>query len=132
LEGVSGVGFSFGVDRIFDVMEELQLFPVETFTTTQVMFTNFDKAAEAYALPILRKFRQSGIKCEIYPHSAKLKKQLDYADAKKIPFVVLIGSDEIQSGLLTLKNMRTSEQTKLSEEAIFTLLTATNLENNYK
>lgn len=122
LSGVSGVGFSFGVDRIYDVMEELDIFPKEGTTTTKVLFSNFDAQAEAFALPILRKFRQNGICCEIYPTSSKLDKQMKYANARKIPFVILIGSDEMQSNLLTIKDMQTGKQEKQSIEAILNLL----------
>ena len=98
-------------------MDELKLFPESSFTTTKVLFTNFDAQAETYSLPLLRQLRQAGISAELYPDAAKLKKQLDYADRKGIPFVVLVGSDEMQTGLLTLKNMQTGEQQKLSFEA---------------
>jgi histidyl-tRNA synthetase len=114
LKGTSGVGISFGVDRIYDVLEELNLFPENGAVTTQLLFTNFDAEAEAYALPLLRKARQAGIKAELYPDSAKLRKQLDYADRKRIPFVLLIGSEEIKSGKLTLKHMTTGEQEAVS------------------
>ena len=120
--GLSGVGISFGVDRIYDVMDELKLFPESSFTTTKVLFTNFDTQSEAYSLPLLRQLRQAGISAELYPDAAKLKKQLDYADRKGIPFVILIGSDEMQTGLLTLKNMQTGEQQKLNFEACANLL----------
>jgi len=120
--GISGVGISLGVDRIYDVMEELNLFPDSQTTSTKVMISNFDEEAFTYGLSILPKFRKAGINSEIYPDSVKLKKQLDYADRKRIPFVILIGSDEIQSGLLTLKNMKTGEQQKLNAEDIITLL----------
>ncbi len=120
--GISGVGISLGVDRIYDVMEELNLFPESQKTSTKVMISNFDEEAFAYGLSILPKFRKAGINSEIYPDSVKLKKQLDYADRKSIPFVILIGSDEMQSGLLTLKNMKTGEQQKLKTEDIITLL----------
>lgn len=121
--GISGVGISLGVDRIYDVMEELNLFPESQKTSTKVMISNFDEEAFRFGLSILPKFRNAGINSEIYPDSVKLKKQLDYADRKNIPFVILIGSDEIQSGLLTLKNMKTGEQQKLKTEDIITLLT---------
>jgi histidyl-tRNA synthetase len=121
--GISGVGISLGVDRIYDVMEELALFPESQKTSTKVMISNFDEEAFRFGLSILPKFRNAGINSEIYPDSVKLKKQLDYADRKNILFVILIGSDEIQSGLLTLKNMKTGEQQKLKTEDIITLLT---------
>ncbi len=111
---LSGVGISLGVDRIYDVMEELKLFPENQSVTTKLLFTNFDAQAELYSLPLLQKARQAGINAELYPDAAKLKKQLDYADRKKIPFVVLIGSTEMETGELTLKNMITGEQQKVT------------------
>jgi histidyl-tRNA synthetase len=120
--GISGVGISLGVDRIYDVMEELNLFPESQRTSTKVMVSNFDQDAFKYGLSILPKLRNAEINAEIYPDSVKLKKQLDYADRKSIPFVVLIGSDEMQSGLLTLKNMKTGEQQKLHIEDIISSL----------
>ncbi|KQS28161.1 histidine--tRNA ligase [Dyadobacter sp. Leaf189] len=121
--GISGVGISLGVDRIYDVMEELGLFPESQQTSTKVMISNFDEEAFKYGLTILPKLRNAGINAEIYPDSVKLKKQLDYADRKSIPFVILVGSDEMQSGLLTLKNMKTGEQQKLHLEDIIPSIT---------
>jgi len=118
LKGLTGAGISFGADRIYDVMEELKLFPESTEETTKVLISNFDKEAELYALPLLQSLRTAGIAAELYPAPAKLKKQLGYADDKKIPFVVLIGSEEIQSGKLTLKNMRSGEQEKITPEEL--------------
>lgn len=115
---MSGVGFSFGIDRIFDVMEELKLFPSESRTSTQVIFSNFDKKAEDYTLPILMKLRQEGIKCEIYPKPSKLKKQMTYANSKGIPFVVLVGEKEMESQKLTLKNMESGEQEELNIDEV--------------
>ncbi len=122
LKGLTGVGVSFGADRIYDVLQELDLFPEFTAAGTIVLISNFDKEAERYALPILQQLRMANIASELYPSSAKLKKQMSYADDKRIPFVILIGSDEIQSGLLTLKNMKTGEQQKLALKAIVELL----------
>lgn len=113
LNDLTGVGISFGADRIYDVMLELNLFPVATEHSTKVLLSNFDLAAERYALPILQRLREAGISAEIYPSAAKLKKQMTYANDKKIPFVVLIGSEEIETGLLTVKNMSTGEQHKM-------------------
>ncbi|RDC62988.1 histidine--tRNA ligase [Adhaeribacter pallidiroseus] len=113
LPNVSGVGISFGVDRIYDVLEELQLFPESVQTSTQVLLTNFDSLSEAYALPILQQLRAAGIATELYPDQVKLAKQMTYADQKKIPYVLLIGSEEITSGQLKFKNMRTGEQESL-------------------
>ncbi|MCS6822320.1 MAG: histidine--tRNA ligase [Microscillaceae bacterium] len=110
LPNVSGVGFSFGLDRIFDVLEKLNLFPAHTHTTTQVMFTNFDQTAQNYALSWLQKTRKAGIKAEIYPQPVKLKKQLDYANQKNIPFVVLIGSEEMEKQMFSLKDMQIGTQ----------------------
>jgi histidyl-tRNA synthetase len=124
LKGVSGVGISFGVDRIFDVMEELGLFSSGAHSTTQLLFTNFDETALVYTLPLLKQVRERGINSEIYPDSGKLKKQLDYANSKQIPFVVLIGSDEISSSRLTLKNMQTGEQQQLNLQDIIQVVTA--------
>ena len=117
--GLSGVGISFGVDRIYDVLEELNLFPNNQAVTTKLLFCHFGKEEQNYTLPLLRAARERGINAEVFPDNAKIKKQLDYADRKKIPFVVIIGSDELQSGLLTLKDMTSGEQFKLSIEDIF-------------
>lgn len=114
LKDLTGVGISFGADRIYDVLEELNLFPAETVQGTKVLISNFDEKAELYALPVLQELRTAGIAAELYPSSAKLKKQMSYADAKNIPYVILIGDDEMSSGLLTLKNMQSGEQQKLS------------------
>jgi histidyl-tRNA synthetase len=118
LPNVSGVGISFGVDRIYDVMEEMKLFDQLNLqsSTTQVMFVNFGKEEEKYCLKLLQQVRAAGINAEIYPDAAKMKKQMSYADDKKIPFVILVGSEEIKSGELTLKNMQTGEQEKTSVE----------------
>lgn len=124
LSDLTGVGISFGADRIYDVLEELKLFPESTSESTTVLISNFDEQAERFALPLLQKLRTSGIRAEIYPSSAKLKKQMTYADDKNIPFVILIGSDEMESGLLTLKNMKSGEQQKLSADQTIVLLLA--------
>lgn len=121
MPGLSGVGISFGVDRIYDVMEELQLFPENQSVSTQVMITNFDAAAEAHGLGVLRQLREAGINAELYPDASKLKKQFDYADRKRIPYVLIIGSEEIQTGTYSLKNMHSGEQQKLDLAAILAL-----------
>lgn len=118
LPDVSGVGISFGADRIYDVLEEAKLFPDFTGMTTQVLFVNFGKEEEKYCLPLLKKVRDAVINAEIYPESAKMKKQMSYADDKKIPFVIIVGSEEMQSGKLSLKNMQSGEQNKLTIEEI--------------
>jgi histidyl-tRNA synthetase len=122
LSDLTGVGISFGADRIYDVLEELKLFPESASESTRVLISNFDEAAEKYALPLLHILREKGISAEIYPSSAKLKKQMTYADDKNIPFVILIGSDEMETSLLTLKNMKSGEQQKLSTEQIIEAL----------
>lgn len=114
LKDVSGVGFSFGIDRVFDVMEELNLFPASTAESTKVLICNFDTESEKKCLPLLTKLRAAGINSEIYPESAKLKKQMNYANKKSIPYVLLIGSEELKSGQLTLKDMTSGEQTALT------------------
>ena len=118
LPNVSGVGISFGADRIYDVLEELKLFPETITTATKVLFVNFDEKSAAYILPLLQKVRTENIPAELYPSPDKMKKQLGYADAKKIPFVVLAGEDEMKEGKLTLKNMASGEQEKLTIDEI--------------
>ena len=113
MPGLSGVGFSFGADRIFDVLNTLDLFPKEAVHTTQVLFINFGEKETAYCIPLVAKLRKAGIRTEIYPDSAKMKKQMGYANAKEIPFVVLVGENEMNTGKLTLKNMTTGEQTQV-------------------
>ena len=122
LPNVSGVGISFGADRIYDVMEELNLFPDSSRATTTVMFVNFGVEEEKHCLQLLVKVRSAGINAEIYPEAAKMKKQMGYADAKKIPYVVLAGSEEIKARALTLKNMKTGDQQKLTIEDIIKVI----------
>jgi len=124
LKGLTGVGISFGADRIYDVLEELNLFPESAAAGTKVLISNFDAAAELYALPLLQQMREADIAAELYPSSAKLKKQMSYADAKAIPYVILIGSDEMESGQLTIKNMQSGDQQKLSAPDVIALLKA--------
>jgi len=114
LKGLTGVGISFGADRIYDVMEELNLFPAATSQSTQVLICCFDKEGEKYALPLLLQLRSNDIYVELYPAGAKIKKQMEYANNKQIPYTIVIGSDEMQSGLLTFKDMTSGEQEKLS------------------
>ena len=118
MPGLSGVGISFGVDRIYDVMDEMNLFPASAGQGTRVLVVPFDGEARTVALPLLSQLRGAGIATEMYPDLTKVKKMLDYANARQIPFVVLIGSEEVQTGLLALKNMGTGEQTKVSAEGI--------------
>jgi histidyl-tRNA synthetase len=118
LKGLTGAGISFGADRIYDVLEELNLFPQSAEQSTQVLICCFDEQGEKYGLPLLQNLRSQNINAELYPAGAKIKKQMEYANNKQIPYTVLIGSDEMQSGLLTFKNMESGEQEKLSAEAI--------------
>jgi histidyl-tRNA synthetase len=122
LKGITGAGISFGADRIYDVLEELKLFPETAIQTTQVLICCFDKEGESYALPFLQELRGRDISAELYPAGAKMKKQLDYANNKNIPYTIVIGSDEMESGLLTFKDMQTGEQQKLSTEMIVAML----------
>jgi histidyl-tRNA synthetase len=118
LDGVSGVGISFGADRIFDVLNQLELYPADSLLTTQLMFVNFGEKEEAFLLPLLAKVRAAGIRAELYPEAAKMKKQMSYADAKRIPFVALAGENEIGVGKVNLKNMLTGEQMLLTPDEL--------------
>ena len=122
LPGVSGVGISFGADRIFDVLNILDLFPAEAMRTTKVLFINFGVQEAAYCLPIIRAIREAGIIAEIYPDAAKIKKQMSYANARNIPFVAIAGETEIVSNSIILKNMTSGEQKTLSREELISLL----------
>ena len=118
LKNVSGVGISFGADRIFDVMTQLDLFPEDANTTTRILFVNFGEKEECFCLPLLRQLRNEGINAEIYPEAAKMKKQMTYADRKKIPFVALVGENEIKEGTVSLKNMSTGEQANIKTDEL--------------
>jgi len=118
LKDVSGVGVSFGAARIYDVMEELDIFPKESQENLKVLFIAFDDQAHQYAFGCLNKLRTAGINSELYPAPTKLKKQMKYANARKVPYTVLIGSQEMETGELTFKNMETGDQEKLTIEAI--------------
>ncbi|MDB5156332.1 MAG: histidine--tRNA ligase [Mucilaginibacter sp.] len=123
LKGLTGAGISFGADRIYDVMEELGLFPADANQSTQVLICCFDKDGELFALPLLQQLRDNDINTELYPAGAKIKKQLDYANNKNIPYTVVIGSDEMQSGVLTFKDMTSGIQEKLTAKEIIEKLT---------
>lgn len=118
LPGISGVGISFGADRIYDVLGGLDLYPKEAEQGTQLLFINFGATETAYCLPVLRRCREAGIRTEIYPDSVKMKKQMAYANAKQVSFVVLAGEEEIAQCKLTLKNMATGEQTLVTPEEL--------------
>lgn len=118
MDGMSGVGISFGADRIYDVLNQLDLYPKDAALGTQLLFVNFGEAEAAYVLPILAKVRAAGIRAEIYPDSTKMKKQMSYANAKAIPFVAIVGENEMNEGKVTLKNMATGEQSLLAPEEL--------------
>ena len=118
MPGLSGVGISFGADRIYDVLNQLDLYPKDSVTTTQVLFINFGDKETAYCLPIINKVRAHGVRAEIYPDAAKMKKQMSYANAKQIPFVALAGENEINEGKVTLKIMDTGEQLMLTADEL--------------
>ena len=118
LPDLSGVGISFGADRIYDVLLQLGLFPEEALQSTQLLFVNFGEREADYCLGLLRSVRQAGIRAEIYPDAAKLKKQMGYANAKNIPFVALVGETEMAEGVLTLKDMTSGEQQRLTPDAL--------------
>lgn len=122
LPGLSGVGISFGADRIYDVLNMLDLYPQESADATQLLFINFGEKETAYCLPIVAKMREAGIRAEMYPDNVKMKKQMSYANAKQIPFVALAGDMEIESGKVTLKNMRTGEQKMVLAEEVISMI----------
>ena len=118
MDGMSGVGISFGADRIYDVLNQLDLYPKETVNATRLLFVNFGEAEAAYVLPILAQVRAAGIRAEIYPDSTKMKKQMSYANAKAIPFVAMVGENEMSEGKVSLKNMATGEQRAVTPEEL--------------
>ena len=118
MPGISGVGISFGVDRIFDVLNALDCYPSDAVNGTQLLFINFGEKETAYCLPAVAKAREAGIRTEIFPDSTKMKKQMSYANAKQIPFVALAGENEMAEGKFTLKNMLTGEQQLLAIEEL--------------
>jgi histidyl-tRNA synthetase len=124
LKGVSGVGISFGADRIYDVMTELNVFPAEAMQSTKVLFANFGEKEEKYSMRLLRRLRDAGINAEIYPENAKMKKQFKYADDKRIPYVAIVGEEEMTNHVVSLKHMETGEQKVYSAEDLIQLLLA--------
>ena len=118
MPGLSGVGISFGADRIYDVLNALDLYPKDSMNATQILFINFGERETAYCLPIINKVRAKGFRAEIYPDAAKMKKQMSYANAKQIPFVALAGENEINEGKVMLKNMETGEQQLLTPDEL--------------
>ena len=124
MSGMSGVGISFGADRIYDVLNQLDLYPKEAVNATQLLFVNFGEKEAAYCLPVLSQARDAGIRAEIYPDSAKMKKQMSYANDKNIPFVAIVGENEMNEGKLTLKNMTTGEQSLVTPEELLATIKA--------
>lgn len=124
MPGLSGVGISFGADRIYDVLNTLDLYPKDSINATQLLFINFGEKETAYCLPLVTKARQAGIRTEMFPDAAKMKKQMNYANAKQIPFVVLAGENEMNEGKVTLKNMITGEQQMVSGDELVTIVKA--------
>ena len=122
MPGISGVGISFGVDRIYDVLNTLDCYPKDATNGTQLLFINFGDRETAYCLPAVAKAREAGIRTEIFPDSSKMKKQMSYANAKQIPFVALAGENEMAAGKLTLKNMLSGEQQLLDIEEIINIV----------
>ena len=120
MPGISGVGISFGVDRIYDVLNALDAYPKDATNGTQLLFINFGETETAYCMPVAAQARQAGIRTEIYPDAAKMKKQMSYANQKLIPYVALAGETEIAQGRLTLKNMETGEQQLLTPAELIT------------
>lgn len=116
MPGLSGVGISFGADRIFDVLNQLALYPNEAMNSTQLLFINFGEKEMTYCLPLARQLRENGIRTEIYPDAIKMKKQMSYANAKNVKYVALAGESEIAEEKITLKNMQTGEQTLISKD----------------
>ena len=122
MPGISGVGISFGADRIYDVLNTLDLYPKEITTDTQLLFINFGEKETCYCLPVVAKARHNGIRTEMFPDAAKMKKQMAYANANAIPYVALAGDDEIQKGVVTLKNMETGEQEQVTPEQLIEIV----------
>lgn len=123
MPGLSGVGISFGADRIFDVLNQLDLYPKEAVKGTQLLFINFGEQEAAFSMQVLSKVRAAGIRAELYPDCCKMKKQMSYANAKKVPYVALVGDNELSEGKVTLKDMNTGEQHLLTPEEVITVLT---------
>ena len=124
MDGMSGVGISFGADRIFDVLNQLDLYPKEAVNGTELLFVNFGDKEAAYYLPILAKVREAGVRAEIYPDASKMKKQMGYANDKQIPFVAIVGENEMNEGKLTLKNMTTGEQSLVTPDELLAVVKA--------
>jgi histidyl-tRNA synthetase len=122
MPNMSGVGISFGADRIYDVLKELELFPKEVEQGLEVLFVNFGAAEEAYCLPLVKDIRKNGISCELYPSKAKMQKQMKYANDVRVKYVAIVGEDEMANEIIQLKNMETGEQEEVSVEELISLV----------
>ena len=122
MKGLSGVGVSFGADRIYDVLTELNLFPEDTDQSISLLFTNFGVQEEHYCMKIVHSLRQKGLDCELYPSQAKLQKQMKYANDRKARFVAMIGEEELKMGMILLKNMQSGEQKHVTEQELFDIM----------
>ena len=118
MKGMSGVGISFGADRIYDVLNELELFPKETEQGLTLLFVNFGRTEEAYCFRAVHQLREAGIDCELYPTAAKTQKQMKYANDRKVAYVALVGENELSKGIITLKHMESGLQEEISLEAL--------------
>ena len=122
MPNVSGVGVSFGAERIYDVLVQQDLFPKGSLETTKVLFVNFGEKEEMYCLPVLAELRKNNVNAEIFPDSAKMKKQMNYANRKQIPYVILAGDSEMEAGKFTLKNMDSGEQQLVTSKELIKIL----------
>ena len=122
MPGVSGVGVSFGADRIYDVLNALNLYPADLLSSTRVLFVNFGDELAPAVIGALSKVRAAGIPAEMYPDAAKMKKQMSYANAKNIPFVAIVGENEMNEGKVMLKNMETGEQNLVSADELIAIV----------
>ena len=122
MDGVSGVGISFGADRIHDVLNQLDLYPKQSLMTTRIMFVNFGEAEIKAAMGYAATLRKAGISTELYPENSKMKKQMGYADTKGIPFVAIVGGDEMVSGKITLKDMSSGEQKQVTIDELIDIV----------
>jgi histidyl-tRNA synthetase len=122
LPNMSGVGISFGADRIYDVLKGLDKFPSEVTSTTKLLFANMGSEELKYLIPVVRTLREAGVPCEIYPEQSKLKKQFDYADKKAIPFLSIVGGNEVEAGIINIKNLSTGEQKSFDKDNMTEIL----------
>ena len=122
LPNMSGVGISFGADRIYDVLKGLDKFPSEVTSTTKILFANMGTEELKYLIPVVKSLREAGVACEIYPEQTKLKKQFDYADKKAIPFLSIVGGNEVAEGVINVKNLSSGEQKSFSKDDVAGIL----------